>query len=313
VWGSDLSGSIQGAGGVGGLLESSYHGTSTTNCFAAYDGNGNVMALVNAADGTISAEYDYAPFGEVLRQSGPMAKVNPFRWSTKYQDDESDLVYYGLRYLKTSTGRWLSRDPIEEEGDDNLYAFVRNSATSAVDGLGQITIDNANRLITLTNCEIAILYGHGSSSKKRHWKWKYANGACAAGTAIMCFPANNADGLLESMNLWTAWGGVSVEEADWEKVWWGMSPTAGDWFLPFGDPMAKMPNANKVLVVTGLVAIKRAYQFCTACSCKSVHIYYIEVDHKSNVMNPKKEYDGVPAWPDQEIPCDWCNKKDTHR
>src|SRR5208282_4721271 len=47
------------------------------------------------------------------------------------------------------------------------------------------------------------------------------------------------------MNLWTAWGGVSVEEADWEKVWWGMSPTAGDWFLPFGDPMAKMPNANK--------------------------------------------------------------------
>jgi len=27
------------------------------------------------------------PFGEVLRATGPMAKANPFRFSTKYQDD----------------------------------------------------------------------------------------------------------------------------------------------------------------------------------------------------------------------------------
>ena len=40
VWGSDLSGSMQGAGGVGGLLEVSYYGSATTNCFPAFDGNG---------------------------------------------------------------------------------------------------------------------------------------------------------------------------------------------------------------------------------------------------------------------------------
>src|SRR5208337_3271102 len=85
VWGLDLSGSLHGspremgsyltggAGGVGGLLETSYHGSSTTNCFAPYDGNGNVMALVNAANGTIAAGYDYGPFGEVIRATGPMA------------------------------------------------------------------------------------------------------------------------------------------------------------------------------------------------------------------------------------------------
>ena len=34
LWGNDLSGSQQGAGGVGGLLEVSYYGASTTtNCF----------------------------------------------------------------------------------------------------------------------------------------------------------------------------------------------------------------------------------------------------------------------------------------
>jgi len=53
-----------------------------------------------------------------------MAKVNPFRFSTKYQDDESDLVYYGYRYYNASTGRWLSRDPIGEKGGINLYVLV---------------------------------------------------------------------------------------------------------------------------------------------------------------------------------------------
>jgi RHS repeat-associated protein len=56
------------------------------------------------------------PFGEVLRATGSMAKANPFRFSTKYQDDETDLLYYGYRYYNASTGRWLTRDPIEEHG-----------------------------------------------------------------------------------------------------------------------------------------------------------------------------------------------------
>jgi hypothetical protein len=37
------------------------------------------------------------PFGEVIRATGPMAKTNPFRFSTKYQDDQTDLLYYGYR------------------------------------------------------------------------------------------------------------------------------------------------------------------------------------------------------------------------
>ena len=56
-------------------IEKSYYGTATTNCFVAYDGNGNVSALVNAADGTTVANYEYGPFGEVIRATGPMAKL----------------------------------------------------------------------------------------------------------------------------------------------------------------------------------------------------------------------------------------------
>jgi RHS repeat-associated protein len=105
----------------------------------AFDGNGNVSALVNAADGTPVANYEYGPFGEVIRSTGPMAKVNPMRFATKYQDDESDLLYYDHRFYNASTGRWLSRDPIEEQGGVNLYGFVGNNPNSFIDILGMDT------------------------------------------------------------------------------------------------------------------------------------------------------------------------------
>lgn len=117
VWGLDLSGSSQGAGGVGGLLKVTYNGSATTNCFLAYDGNGNVCGLTDAANGSLVAHYEYGPFGEVIRATGPMAKVNPFRFSTKYQDNETDLLYYGYRHYSASTGRWITRDPITQEAN----------------------------------------------------------------------------------------------------------------------------------------------------------------------------------------------------
>ena len=64
-----------------------------------------MAALVQATDGTISAQYEYGPFGEVIRATGPMAKANPFRFSTKYQDDETDLLYYRYPVLQREHGK----------------------------------------------------------------------------------------------------------------------------------------------------------------------------------------------------------------
>tara|TARA_R100000027_G_scaffold59734_1_gene50174 strand:- start:925 stop:1719 length:795 start_codon:yes stop_codon:yes gene_type:complete len=47
---------------------------------------------------------------------------------------------YGFRYYIPETGRWPSRDPIEERGGLNLYALVGNDAVNELDILGQITI-----------------------------------------------------------------------------------------------------------------------------------------------------------------------------
>jgi RHS repeat-associated protein len=134
TWGLDLSGSQQGAGGVGGLVIVGVSGSGTN--FVAYDGNGNVSALVNTLNGTITAQYEYGPFGEVIRMTGAMAKANPFRFSTKYQDDETDLLYYGYRYYNPATGRWPSRDPLGERGGINLYGALINDLINSSDSLG---------------------------------------------------------------------------------------------------------------------------------------------------------------------------------
>ena len=134
TWGLDIRESSQGAGGVAGLLM--VNAGSGGIHFPAYDLNGNVMGLVKAANGTISTRYEYGPFGEVFCSVGELAGENPFQFSTKYTDFETDLVYYGYRYYSPDLGRWISRDPIEEQGGFNLYAFVNNDPVNKFDILG---------------------------------------------------------------------------------------------------------------------------------------------------------------------------------
>jgi len=141
VWGTDLSGAQSGAGGVGGLLwvnnAQSTGGMPTGIQFVAYDGNGNVARLFAASDGSNTARYEYGPFGEPLRSTGPLAAANPVRWSTKVTDDESGLVYYGYRYYSSMTGRWPNRDPIDTDGGLNIYAFVGNNPMKYIDPDGR--------------------------------------------------------------------------------------------------------------------------------------------------------------------------------
>ena len=99
------------------------------------DGNKNVTALLDA-DGNRAAEYIYHPFGTIYSKTGPMVDLNPFRFSSEYHDDETGLVYYNYRYYSPELGRWISRDPIEEEGGVNLYAMVGNNPVNRWDHLG---------------------------------------------------------------------------------------------------------------------------------------------------------------------------------
>ncbi|MEI6147775.1 MAG: RHS repeat-associated core domain-containing protein [bacterium] len=139
VWGLDLSGTLQGAGGIGGLLFASLGNPTTNNSttvFYAHDGNGNVTDLLDT-NGASMAHYEYDPFGSVTALTGPEASHNPFRFSTKYAEAETGLSYYGYRYYSPAQGRWLNRDPIRNRGSRNLYSFVDNDTVNFVDPDGR--------------------------------------------------------------------------------------------------------------------------------------------------------------------------------
>jgi len=132
-WGLDLSGTMEGAGGVGGLLWVSNFQPPISTHFVAYDGNGNVVALVSATSGSETARYEYGPFGEPIRVTGPAANLNPFRFSTKRTCNATDLVLYEYRAYNPTIGRWLSRDPADSSHE---FAFVDNASVSSIDIFG---------------------------------------------------------------------------------------------------------------------------------------------------------------------------------
>ena len=168
AWGLDASGTLHGAGGVGGLLWVEDAATTTTRWFPAYDGNGNVMALLedsanSATAGYLNLFHEYGPFGESLSKRGVMDSFGhncPFQFSTKWTDEETGLIYYGHRYYDPKHGRWLSRDPIGEAGGLNLYGFVGNDPVNRWDylGLNQAPIWEEDRGVSERYCDAARKY-----------------------------------------------------------------------------------------------------------------------------------------------------------
>ncbi len=136
--GLDLSGSMQGAGGIGGLLARTDHSTfnpQPSTSFYHSDGNGNISTLTDSS-GTVVARYLYDPFGRVLGKWGPMADVNRYRFSSKETDNLTGLSYYGYRFYDPNLQRWLNEDPIRESGGNNLYCFAANYAINGIDPFG---------------------------------------------------------------------------------------------------------------------------------------------------------------------------------
>jgi RHS repeat-associated protein len=151
--GLDLSGSLEGAGGIGGLLARSHGysgGTWGTHNFYHADGGGNVTYLINSSQARV-AEYRYDPYGRALYSYDSLpGGGNRYRFSSKELVTSGNLYYYGYRFYDPNLQRWPNRDPIGEEGfkstardvkggqsdGPNLYTFVRNDGVNHVDWNG---------------------------------------------------------------------------------------------------------------------------------------------------------------------------------
>jgi RHS repeat-associated protein len=171
--GKDLSGSLDGAGGIGGLLARSDLSTlnfqpSTSHVYYHADGNGNVTCLIDTNQ-VVVAKYLYEPFGNIISQTGPMSDANVYRFSSKEWHQPSGLVYYLYRYYEPNLQRWINKDPKAEIGaatlrdlgpwgealliafysnpfearrGPNLMAFAHNDPPNMVDAWGLDCLDD---------------------------------------------------------------------------------------------------------------------------------------------------------------------------
>ena len=142
--GSDLSGSFEGAGGIGGLLARSHayqsgSGSWTNHNYYHSDGGGNVTYMVDTNQNMV-ATYRYDPFGNTISSSGTLASANVYQFSSKERHANSGMYYYGYRWYDPNLQRWLNRDPMGEYGGRNLYRFVLNDPIDGVDPWGLFVV-----------------------------------------------------------------------------------------------------------------------------------------------------------------------------
>jgi RHS repeat-associated protein len=60
----------------------------------------------------------------------------PIRFQGQYHDEETGLYYNRFRFYDPLQGRYITQDPIEEEGGFNFYAYVRGDPLNYIDPLG---------------------------------------------------------------------------------------------------------------------------------------------------------------------------------
>ena len=229
--GLDFSGTMAGAGGIGGLLART---DSSGSAFYHADGNGNITMLVNSS-GAVLAKYLYDPYGNTLGMWGAKAPVNTYRFSSKEIDVKSGLYYYGYRYYEPNLQRWLNQDPIEEMGGINLYRFVGNNPISFVDPYG-LAIGDWWDARTYFNSGFTEGWSDAANSLGQSF-----GGSLAAGYDTATFNSGLVNG-----DLNYAASGQDLSQYSYDALR-GLDPTG---LLP-ADPCDKNANAGMYLGMVG--------------------------------------------------------------
>jgi RHS repeat-associated protein len=127
------------------LEESSLSLCNSTGAFCC-NHQYSVTAITTSA-GAISERYAYTAYGQptILNASGVTLQTINFSIRTSYTGREWDatlgLHHFRARWMSPIAGRFLGRDPIGYEGEDNdLYEYVGSSSLVFVDTLGNLRV-----------------------------------------------------------------------------------------------------------------------------------------------------------------------------
>lgn len=130
--------------GTGGTVAKRFfdHGEQIlgTNYFFTMDHLGSIREMTDSS-GTIRVRYDYDPYGRRTKASGTLDADYGFTGHLVHSTSGLHLTLF--RAYDSSLGRWLSRDPLHEEGGVNLYGYVGNDPENRSDPIGLISAKDA--------------------------------------------------------------------------------------------------------------------------------------------------------------------------
>jgi RHS repeat-associated protein len=106
---------------------------STSYCEGDGLDSGSITSLSNSA-GTLPNTYTYDSFGKLANSTGSI--TNPFQYTAREFDSETNLYRYRARYYDPAVGRFLNEDPRDFDSDVNFYAYVYNSPLNFTDPSG---------------------------------------------------------------------------------------------------------------------------------------------------------------------------------
>ena len=103
-----------------------------------YDRLGSVRFMSDEG-GNVVSEYVYDAWGNLVSSSGSVSQPYEYVGREGYYR-EGELYLLGQRWYDSSAGRFISRDPIGEEGGVNLYVYVGNNPLNYTDPIGNFCI-----------------------------------------------------------------------------------------------------------------------------------------------------------------------------
>ncbi len=138
-----------------GELISEYQDTETN--YFHFDGLGSTRQITDASQ-TVDHSYAYSGFGETVASTGVGANRFQYKGAFGYCADEQSQYYYvRRRSLLPGSGRWLSRDPLNEGTMvQQPYTYSANSPIDFVDPTGeaeQLASSVTNRVTASNGCE----------------------------------------------------------------------------------------------------------------------------------------------------------------
>ena len=123
------------AGDIGTIVAVTHHagsGVTPGTYYTHHNHRGDV--IITPSGTTTVGTCEYSAFGNLKSSIGN--DVCRFKFSSKELDRATGFYYYGYRFYSPQWQRWVSRDPIGEKSQLNLYVFVNNNPLVGLDRQG---------------------------------------------------------------------------------------------------------------------------------------------------------------------------------